>query len=201
MGTPEEKAKGLAEFELAVSPYYERVRRYCMFNAQSIQLGEDVAQEVIVKAFRSWGTFHDIGAGPWPWLKTIARNALSTAGVKESKIESRREFVHTGENGAVDFGFDDYDLTHGVDSPEMQVLEKFDIAHIEAAVQALPDEFREVAFLKFIVELSNKEIAQELGLGQNTVGTKVSRAREKLSEVLKDMAAGHGIGLDEDKKK
>ena len=201
MGNPEVKAQELAEFELAVSPYYERIRRYCMFHAQSIQLGEDVAQEVIVKAFRSWKTFHDIGPGPWPWLKTIARNGLSTAGVKESKIESQREFVHTGENGAVDFGYDEYDLSHGVDSPEMQILEKFGMADIEAAVQALPDEFREVAFLKFIVELSNKEIAQELGLGQNTVGSKISRAREKLSEVLKDMAAGHGIGLNKDKKK
>jgi DNA-directed RNA polymerase specialized sigma24 family protein len=58
-----------------------------------------------------------------------------------------------------------------------------------------------VAILKFIVGLDNIEIAKELNLVQNTVGSKVSRARAKLSEVLKDMAASYGIGLANDKKK
>ena len=75
------------------------------------------------------------------------------------------------------------------------------MADIEAAINALDEEFREVAFQKFVVGLGNKEIAELLDLKQNTVGSKVSRAREKLSEVLKEMAAGFGIGLDEDKKK
>jgi RNA polymerase sigma-70 factor (ECF subfamily) len=75
------------------------------------------------------------------------------------------------------------------------------MADIEEAINALDEEFREVAFQKFVVGLGNKEIAELLDLKQNTVGSKVSRAREKLSEVLKEMAAGFGIGLDEDKKK
>lgn len=201
MGTPEERAEELAAFELAVSPYYERVRRYCMSQAQSVQLAEDVAQEVIVKAFRSWKSFEDIGAGPWPWLKTIAKNALSTAGVKESNIESRREFVNVGENGEVDFGYDEYDLTHGVDSPEMQVIEKFGMAEIESAINSLDEEFREVAYFRFIVGMDNIDIAEMLQLNQKTVATKIFRAREKLSVILKEMAAGYGIGLDENKKK
>jgi RNA polymerase sigma-70 factor (ECF subfamily) len=83
----------------------------------------------------------------------------------------------------------------------MLIIEKFGMADIEAAINALDEEFREVAFQKFVVGLGNKEIAELLDLKQNTVGSKVSRAREKLSEVLKEMAAGFGIGLDEDKKK
>jgi len=201
MGTPEERAEELAAFELAVSPYYERVRRYCMSQAQSLQLGEDVAQEVIVKAFRAWKSFEDIGAGPWPWLKKIAKNALSTAGVKESKIESHREFVNVGENGEVDFGYDEYDLTHGVDSPEMQVIEKFGMAEIESAINSLDEEFRQVAYFRFIMGMDNINIAEMLELNQKTVATKIFRAREKLSAILKEMAAGYGIGLDENKKK
>ena len=201
MGTPEERAEELAAFELAVSPYYERVRRFCMSQAQSLQLGEDVAQEVIVKAFRAWKSFEDIGAGPWPWLKKIAKNALSTAGVKESKIESHREFVNVGENGEVDFGYDEYDLTHGVDSPELQVIEKFGMAEIESAINSLDEEFRQVAYFRFIMGLDNIDIADMLQLNQKTVATKIFRAREKLSVILKEMAAGYGIGLDENKKK
>jgi RNA polymerase sigma-70 factor (ECF subfamily) len=83
----------------------------------------------------------------------------------------------------------------------METIEKFGMAEIEDAINSLDEEFRDVAFQKFVVGLGNKEIAELLGLNQNTVGTRVSRAREKLSEVLKEMAAGFGIGLDEDKKK
>ena len=200
-GTREERAEKLASFELAVSPYYEQIRRFCISKAKNIQLGEDVAQEALVKAFNAWDTFEDQGNGPKSWLYKIASNALTTAGVKESKIDSKREFVNVNEEGIVDFGFDQYDFNHGEDSPEMQVLEKFSMAEIESAINSLDDEFREVAILKFIVGMDNIEIARELDLVQNTVGSKVSRARAKLSEVLKDMASSYGIGLDEKRKK
>jgi RNA polymerase sigma factor (sigma-70 family) len=131
----------------------------------------------------------------------IASNLLINAGIAQSKLDEKMQYVYTNEDGVEDYGFDKFDYANDVDTPELLVMEKFGMADIEAAVQSLSDEFREVAFLKFIVELSNIEIAKELGLSQNTVGSKVSRSREKLSEALKDMAAGYGIGLDEDKKK
>ena len=200
-GTPEQRAAKLASFELAASPYYEEIRRFCISKAKNIQMGEDVAQEALVKAFKAWDNFEDQGNGPKSWLYKIASNALTTAGIKESKIDNQREFVNVTEEGIVDFGFDDYDFKHAEDSPELKVLEKFRMAEIEAAINSLDEEFREVAILKFIVGLDNIEIAQELNLVQNTVGSKVSRARAKLSEVLKDMAASYGIGLANDKKK
>ena len=200
-GTPEERAAKLASFEKAASPYFEEIRRFCISKAKNIQLGEDVAQEALVKAFNAWNTFEDQGAGPRAWMYKIADNALRTAGIKQAKMDEKRVFVKVTEDGTTNFGFDKYDFKHSVDSPEIQIIEKFGIADIEAAIAGLDEEFREVAFLKFIVGMDNIEIAEELGLKQNTVGSKVSRSRAKLSEVLKDMAAGFGIGLNEENKK
>ena len=200
-GTPEERAQALAAFELVCSPYYGRVRDYCMYHAKNISFAEDVAQEVIVKAFRSWHTFSDLGAGPWPWLKMIAINALKTADKNYRKIEHEREFVRETESGAIDFGFDKFDLSNWGDSPEILVFEQLGMEQIEAAINALDDEFRDVAWQKFVVGLDNIEIAELLGIKQNTIGSRVSRARAKLHEALKDIAAGYGIGLDKDKKK
>jgi RNA polymerase sigma-70 factor (ECF subfamily) len=201
MGTPEDRAEALAAFELACSPYYEQVRRYCISNAKNISFAEDVAQEVIVKAFRSWHTFKDYGAGPWPWLKMIATNALKTAGQKYYDVENKREFVRQGEDGEVDFGYDKFDQSNWGDSPEFLVIEQLGMSEIESAINALDEEFRDVAWLKFVVGLDNIEIAEMLGIKQNTIGSRVSRARAKLHESLKDIAAGYGIGLDKDKKK
>jgi len=200
-GTPEDRQKALAEFELACSPYYEHVRRFCMANAENISYAEDVAQEVIVKAFRAWHTFEDIGAGPWPWLKKIAYNSLKTADKNYFNLENKREFVRQGEEGEVDFGYNKFDLKNWGDSPEFLMFEKLGMSEIEAAINALDDEFREVAWQKFVVGLDNIEIAEMLGIKQNTIGSRVSRARAKLHEALKDIAAGYGIGLDKDKKK
>ena len=200
-GTPDDRQKSLAEFELACSPYYEHVRRYCMANAKNISYAEDVAQEVIVKAFRAWHTFEDIGAGPWPWLKKIAYNSLKTADKNYFNLENKREFVRQGEEGAVDFGYDKFDLKNWGDSPELLMFENLGMSEIEAAINALDEEFREVAWQKFVVGLDNIEIAEMLGIKQNTIGSRVSRARAKLHEALKDIAAGYGIGLDKDKKK
>jgi RNA polymerase sigma factor (sigma-70 family) len=131
----------------------------------------------------------------------IASNLLINAGIAQTKLDEKIQYVYTNEAGVDNHGFDKFDFATDVDTPELLVMEKFGMADIEAAIDSLSDEFREVAFLKFIVELDNIEIAKELGLSQITVGTKIFRARLKLSEVLKEMAAGYGIGQDENKKK
>lgn len=201
MGTTDEGQAKLDSFNLAAGPYFEDIRRFCISKAQNLHRGEEIAQEALIKAFNAWGTFTDQGKGPKSWMFKIASNLLINAGIAQSKIDEKIQYVYTNEEGVEDFGFDKFDFANDVDTPELLVLEQFGLEEIEAAVQSLSDEFREVAFLKFIVELSNIEIAKELGLSQNTVGSKVSRSREKLSEALKDMAASYGIGLDEDKKK
>jgi len=201
MGTPADPTPSRVPFAIAAAPYFEGIRRYCISRAGTFHRGEDIAQEALMKAFKSWDSFTDIGYGPGPWLYKIAKRELVSAGIKQTELDKKHEFAYEDEEGNVDYGFDEYDFNNAVDSPEMLIIEKFGMADIEAAINALDEEFREVAFQKFVVGLGNKEIAELLDLKQNTVGSKVSRAREKLSEVLKEMAAGFGIGLDEDKKK
>jgi len=201
MGTPEENAPQRKTFEEAASPYFEDIRRFCVSRAGNRERGEDIAQEALMRAFKSWDTFTDLGRGPKAWMFTIAARQLISSGIKQTKLDEKQEYAYENEDGVVDFGFDEFDFNNVANSPEMLVIEKFGIAEIEQAVDSLDEEFRDVAFQRFVVGLGNKEIADLLGLNQNTVGTKVSRSREKLSEILKEMAAGFGIGLDEDKKK
>jgi RNA polymerase sigma-70 factor (ECF subfamily) len=201
MGNPADPTPSRVPFAIAAAPYLEGIRRYCVSRAGTFHRGEDIAQEALMKAFKSWDSFVDMGYGPRPWLYKIAKRELISAGIKQSDLDEKHEFAYEDEDGNVDYGFDEYDFNNAADSPELLIIEKFGMADIEAAINALDEEFREVAFQKFVVGLGNKEIAELLDLKQNTVGSKVSRAREKLSEALKDMAAGYGIGLDEDKKK
>lgn len=59
---------------------------------------------------------------------------------------------------------------------------------IGEAVLNLPFEYREPIILFYFQELSIHEIAETIGLPQNTVKTRLRRAREKLKPVLQDEA-------------
>jgi RNA polymerase sigma-70 factor (ECF subfamily) len=52
------------------------------------------------------------------------------------------------------------------------------------ALACLPDDQRRVLVLRASAELSYQEIAEELGIAQGTVMSRLSRARQRLRELL-----------------
>ena len=149
MGTPADPTPSRVPFAIAAAPYFEGIRRYCISRAGTFQRGEDIAQDALMKAFKSWDSFVDIGYGPGPWLYKIAKRELVSAGIKQTELDKKHQFAYEDEEGNVDYGFDEYDFNNAADSPEMLIIEKFGMADIEAAINALDEEFREVAFQKF----------------------------------------------------
>ena len=57
---------------------------------------------------------------------------------------------------------------------------------IVAVIQAMPEQYRRLLELKFLLEWSNKEIAKHLGLSQTAVSTRLSRGRKLLQERLRE---------------
>ena len=55
---------------------------------------------------------------------------------------------------------------------------------LETAIDALPDEFRSVFVLRAIEEMSGAETADCLGIPEETVKTRLFRARARLQETL-----------------
>ena len=65
------------EFSAAVRPHLRRLRRFIAARAPRI-LTEDVEQETLLRAFRSWPTY-DRSRPLWPWLARIAHCACAAA--------------------------------------------------------------------------------------------------------------------------
>lgn len=57
---------------------------------------------------------------------------------------------------------------------------------IVAVIQAMPEPYRRLLELKFLLEWSNKEIAKHLGLSQTAVSTRLNRGRKLLQERLRE---------------
>ncbi|HRE82373.1 MAG TPA: RNA polymerase sigma factor [Opitutaceae bacterium] len=63
---------------------------------------------------------------------------------------------------------------------------------LAAAIDHLPPRCREVVILSRVHNLSQKEIAERLGLSENTVGVHVARGVERCMDYLRH----HGVNLD-----
>ena len=67
-----------------------------------------------------------------------------------------------------------------------------EVAHLlERAVDALPDLYRTVFMLREIEGLDTTETAAALGVSEDVVKTRLSRARAALRETLEELAGGH----------
>jgi RNA polymerase sigma-70 factor (ECF subfamily) len=74
-------------------------------------------------------------------------------------------------------------------NPEARLLQQHAVARVREALEQLPVEFREVLVLREIEGISYKEIAAVVQVPIGTVMSRLARARDRLSGVLKSSPA------------
>jgi len=132
---------------------------------------EDLAQETFVRAYRAFPGFDPDGAAkPSTWLLTIATR-LALDARKKKRLDS----------GSID----DAEVASTGSTPELS-LERRQLGRaIAEAAELLPDDQRAALVLAEFHGLSILEIAEALGIPENTAKTRLFRAREKMRESLK----------------
>jgi RNA polymerase sigma-70 factor (ECF subfamily) len=129
-------------------------------------IAEDAAQEAFVRALRSLRRLD--GRPLQPWLRRIAVNCA----IDQLR---RRPRGWVGAELAPDAA------TPPADGPD---------ADLVAAVLALPDARRMVVVLHFWCDLTQREIAAELGIPPGTVASRLSRALDELSQRVTEVRSG-----------
>ncbi|NBR64662.1 MAG: RNA polymerase sigma factor [Micrococcales bacterium] len=192
-----EQARKVEEFELVVSPFYDKIRRACISKTSNFAKGEDLAQEVIYKAFKSWQTYQDQGKGVMPWINMIIKNTNINVGIKESAHDKNRENVYLNEEGVVDFGFDKAPVS---ESAEDIYFEQLSVQQVRDAIEKLDPEFSEAVMLSLVAEWTYQEIADHLEIPISTVGTKIFRGRSLLRKLLAQQAHTYGFDANHTKQ-
>jgi len=139
---------------------------------------DDAAQETFLRVYRALGSY-DPNRPFKPWLKRITYNtSLNT--VRAGKSRSR--------------GIVDGDLPEIADSnpaqPERMEADQ-NIASVDHAVQNLPSDLRVTLLLRAVEGMSYKDIATAMGVKIGTVMSRLSRARERVMDVLEP--AGNAV--------
>ncbi|HEY0444189.1 MAG TPA: sigma-70 family RNA polymerase sigma factor [Candidatus Limnocylindrales bacterium] len=167
-----------------VMAYEELVRRYQDIAVRTAHLispdgdAEDAAQDAFVKAFAALSRFR--ADAPFrPWLLRIvaneARNRRRSAGRRTGLALRVAEDRRPGD---------------AAPSPEAAVLAGEQRAALLAAINGLRDEDREVIGARYLLELSEAETADALGIPRGTVKSRLSRALGRLRDGLGSLDEG-----------
>ena len=156
-----------ARFEAVVAELYTDLFRYAAWLCRDRLIAEEVVQEALLRAWRSFASLRDDRAVK-PWLLTIVRreNAryfekrrIETVDI-DSLTEAQTAFLATGDDGGK--------------------------SDLRTAIFALEDDYREPLVLQVLLGHTTDEIAALMDISSAAVLTRLHRARRKLIERFAD---------------
>jgi RNA polymerase sigma-70 factor (ECF subfamily) len=135
---------------------------------------DDLVQDTYLKAFRSSGRFAR-GSNLRAWLFTILMNTWRNRrrDAVRDPVAAASEIVEHAESREA-----------GTGSPEARLLRETLAPALQAALDNLPDAFREAVWLRDVEEFTYAEIAAMLEIPMGTVMSRISRGRRQLYEAL-----------------
>ena len=144
---------------------------------------EDLVQDTFVKAFRFSNQFKR-GTNLRAWLYTILHNTWRNRRRDASRdtVEVDSEQVELAAEGAMS--------GEPVETPERILMRSTLDADLQAALDELPDAFRQAVWLRDVEEFTYAEIAEMLSVPMGTVMSRISRGRRMLFERLSSATAG-----------
>jgi RNA polymerase sigma-70 factor (ECF subfamily) len=146
---------------------------------------EDLVQETYLKAFRAADRF-EAGTNLRAWLFTILHNTA------RNRARDRARDTVTVDSEAVErAGIASGAAGGAAETPESLLLRDTLAPELQAAIDALPDAFREALWLRDVEEFSYAEIAGMLSIPVGTVMSRISRGRRLLFDRLQHLRPVH----------
>lgn len=143
------------------------------------ETANDLAQETFMKAFSSLASYRSEYRFS-TWLYKIAANcSIDFLRKKRINALSLDQQIETSD-GSVGIEVPDYSY-----HPERDLVRKQQKFSIDAAIESLPEKYREVIVYRHKDDKSYEEIADLLDIPIGTVKARIFRARELLKKKLK----------------
>lgn len=153
--------------------HHVRVYRFGLRLVRNEQTAEDLISEVFLDVWRQAGKFEGRSAVS-TWLLAITRFKALSALRRRKDFELDDEAANAIEDSS--------------DNPETAAQKKDTSAALRECLAGLSADHREIVDLVYYHEKSVEEVAEIVGIPENTVKTRLFYARKKLAELLK--AAG-----------
>jgi RNA polymerase sigma-70 factor (ECF subfamily) len=157
-------------FRQALLPHLDAAYAFARFLARDPTTAEDLTQDAYLRAYRGFRGFR--GGDAKAWLFAIVRSSFLTWARSQRDWDDMSKVEDTPAAA---------DPTR---SPEEMLVRQADDAAVRAAVDALPDPFREALVLRELQDMSYRQIAEITGAPIGTVMSRLARARQMLTVAL-----------------
>ena len=168
-------------FESNALPHLDTLYRVALRLTGEPAAAEDLVQDTMLRALRAWGSFRP-GSNARAWLVTILRNQFINGWRSEKRAPVGVDM------DAVPEAPDPKDP-----DPEGRFFSELVDEEVLRAVDALPEEFREVLVLSDMESMPYAEIAESLNIPVGTVKSRLFRARRILQGSLRRYAESTGL--------
>jgi RNA polymerase sigma-70 factor (ECF subfamily) len=162
----------LALFEHLMRRHNSRVYRAARAILQNDTEAEDVMQDAFVRAYEHLGEFEG-RARFSTWLTKIAVHEALARARRSKRLTALEPAMEEASMWTSDEG-----------NPEQQLRSVEMQSALEASLAKLPEEFRIVFVLRTVEGMSGAEVADCLGIAEDTVKTRLHRARGRLQQML-----------------
>jgi len=165
----EKAAKESKIFE-ALMAHKEKVFLICLGFSRNPADAEDLAQEVYLKVYKNIETVKDSELSKY-WLFKVTRNTC---------LDFHRKNKHRRHSPLGPESEPSESIT-----PESQLVSRENLRSLKAAIQQLPKKQKEVFILREYGDLSYQELADVLKINRGTVMSRLNRARQALTNLMK----------------
>lgn len=167
-----------------VDRYKNSVYSICLRMVGNRQEAEDLSQEAFIRAYNNISKF-DSDRKFSTWLFRIATN-LSIDSLRRKKPSVSLDAEIPGTEGLALNTL----LPGNTVPPDEQIIKAETEQWIQKEIGTLPDKYRSAVILKYVEDLSLREISEIMNLPVGTVKTRVHRGREMLRKNLKESRGG-----------
>ena len=197
LSTPNTSPDPSADFETLLATVLASALKTAFYLSRNREDAEDLVQESALQAFRAFDSFEH-GTNFKAWFLKVLHNCF----LARHRAKSRRPQT---VNLETDEALEDlylFDKTRAAGmhknegDPAGAFLNRLDSAQIARALRDLPLEFRVVATLYFVDELSYEHIAQVVDCPLGTVRSRLHRSRGLLQKALWELAQERGLSGD-----
>ena len=168
-----------AAWDTIVRTYRRKVFNVAYRFVGTYDEAEDLTQEIFLKVFRSLNTF-DRRANFQTWLISVSRNYCIDryrSGRRDREVFAREVDASTVQAEAPGL------------NPYARVELQDRVALLREALRALSPPLRTAVLLRDIHELSYQEIADQLGVAEGTVKSRINRGRAELARRIEALRA------------
>ncbi len=161
-------------FEQLMTPLENRIWRVCWHYTGNRETAEDCAQEAMLRIWRGLNTFRGDCAFE-TWVSRIAANCCL------DELRRRKRDQSVSIEPLREAGYDPPDPKPGTAEQAEAADER---QRLRECITRLPEEQREALVLTQLEGVPYEEAAEQLGISQGTLKSRINRAKQRLRELL-----------------